>query len=402
MSEELAKAEIVLPVKTPEPQSSKMTRMAAFTPVNLTEAVALAKLISSSELAPKDYRGKPGNVLIAMQLGAEIGLAPMQAIQNVAVINGRPSVWGDAMLALVQVHPDYEGHKEFMEGTGETRTAVFQVKRRNQEWHQQKYSVADAKQAGLWGKVGPWKTNSDRMLQMRARGFGLRDKFADALKGLRLAEESMDLPPEKPGSDKGTLDIGREITSMTASAEPNRGHGNEAMAKHPSLAAAPGMDQTSKKQEDVICAECRKVNGHEASCIYNQACPECHAPAGKPHASKCSLKDGAKADEPKTEKQTNKRLIQIQSIKELTKKGTANVYLVCSVVDAQGDEWEFTSWDTKHHPFLREGIGQNGVLEFSENEKNGRKYTNLEHIISLGSQDFVNDAPAESDDWDGK
>jgi hypothetical protein len=76
-----------------EGQSTKLTRLAAFTPTNLSEAMALAKMIAQSDLAPKDYKGKPGNVLIAMQFGAELGVAPMQSVQNIAVINGRPSLW---------------------------------------------------------------------------------------------------------------------------------------------------------------------------------------------------------------------------------------------------------------------------------------------------------------------
>ncbi len=47
-------------------------------------------------------------VLVAMQWGAEIGLAPMQALQNIAVINGKPSVYGDAAMALVQASPHCE------------------------------------------------------------------------------------------------------------------------------------------------------------------------------------------------------------------------------------------------------------------------------------------------------
>src|SRR6266478_3926901 len=101
----LAKTEANLVVK-PEPQSGKLSRIAAFTPTNLTEAIALSKLIAGSDLAPKDFKGKPANVLIAMQMGAEVGLAPMQSLQNIAVINGRPSLWGDAALGVVQVHPD--------------------------------------------------------------------------------------------------------------------------------------------------------------------------------------------------------------------------------------------------------------------------------------------------------
>ena len=71
-------------------------------PCNFDEAMKLATIIAGSDLAPKDFRGKPDNVLVAIQMGSELGLAPMQAVQNIAVINGRPSVWGDALLAIVQ------------------------------------------------------------------------------------------------------------------------------------------------------------------------------------------------------------------------------------------------------------------------------------------------------------
>ena len=46
--------------------------------------------------------------------------------------------------------------------------------------------------AGLWAKSGPWTQYPKRMMQMRARGFALRDKFADALGGLITVEEAQD------------------------------------------------------------------------------------------------------------------------------------------------------------------------------------------------------------------
>lgn len=164
-------------------------------PRTFEEAWRFAKLIAGSDLAPKDYVNKPANVLAAIQMGAEVGLSPMAAIQNIAVINGRPSLWGDAALAVVQVHPAYEWHKERFEGVGDTKAAIFEIKRKGSDPHVSKFSVADAKKANLLGKAGPWTNYPDRMLQMRARGFGLRDKFADALRGLGIAEEAMDLPP---------------------------------------------------------------------------------------------------------------------------------------------------------------------------------------------------------------
>ena len=166
----------------------------SLTPTNIKEAMDLAKMISESDLAPKDFKGKAGNCLIAMQLGLEVGLAPMQAIQNVAVINGRPSVWGDAMPGLCRASPLCEDIIERMEGEGDAQTAVCIAKRRGAEPVIGRFSVADAKKAALWSKQGPWTQYPSRMLQMRARSFALRDAFPDVLKGLIAAEEAEDMP----------------------------------------------------------------------------------------------------------------------------------------------------------------------------------------------------------------
>jgi hypothetical protein len=171
----------------------------SFSPTTFAEAIKFSEIIANSDLAPKDFRGKPDNVLVAIQMGSELGLAPLQALQNIAVINGRPCVWGDAALAIVQGHPAYELHREFMEGEGDAKTAVFQIKRRGQEIHESRFSLADARRAGLLDKKpSPWQTYPERMLQMRARNYGLRDKFADALRGIAPAEEYLDAPAPMP------------------------------------------------------------------------------------------------------------------------------------------------------------------------------------------------------------
>jgi hypothetical protein len=163
---------------------------------SMGEALKMAELLASSTMVPQSYRGKPGDVLVAVQMGAELGLAPLQALQNIASINGRPSVWGDAALALVQTHPAYVSHREWIEGEGEDRTGYCAVTRRGSAEHVSRFGMRDAKRAGLLGKQGPWQQYTDRMLVLRARGFALRDKFADALRGLITAEEAEDMPAE--------------------------------------------------------------------------------------------------------------------------------------------------------------------------------------------------------------
>lgn len=172
-----------------EPRSLAATRSYSLAPQSFEDAVRFADLVCKSDLVPKDYKNNPGNVLVAVQMGAEIGLAPLQAIQNIAVINGRPSVWGDAALALVRASSLCEYVSETTTGTVATCTC----KRRGEaEPIVRTFSEADAKRANLWGKQGPWTQYPQRMLQLRARAFALRDAFPDVLRGLSVDEEVRD------------------------------------------------------------------------------------------------------------------------------------------------------------------------------------------------------------------
>lgn len=159
-------------------------------PQTFEQALTFSNYLADSDMVPKDFKGKPGNCLVAIQWGMEIGLKPLQAMQNIAVINGRPSLWGDAVIALARNSPLCEYVIEEDDG----KMATCRVKRRGEAEQVRTFSVEDAKLAGLFGKAGPWTTNPKRMRQMRARAFAIRDVFADVLKGIAMAEEVMDIP----------------------------------------------------------------------------------------------------------------------------------------------------------------------------------------------------------------
>jgi hypothetical protein len=166
------------------------------------DAFRFATMVAKSDFAPKDFKGKPESCLLAIQHGSEIGLSPMQSLQNIACINGRPAIWGDAALAVAMASPVCEYVTEKIDGDGESMVATCEAKRRGYEKPTvARFSVADAKKAGLWGKSGPWSQYSRRMLQLRARGFALRDAFPDVLKGLVTAEEAGDYPTPQPASE---------------------------------------------------------------------------------------------------------------------------------------------------------------------------------------------------------
>ena len=195
----------------------------ALQPANMGEALRMAEMLSQSQLVPKDYQGNPQDTLVAMMMGHELGLNPIQSLQNIAVINGKPSIYGDAMAALMLHHPAFGGMEESFDDA--TMTATCTVWRKGRARHTQTFSETDAKLAGLWGKRGktgaptPWVTYPKRMLQMRARGFAIRSQFADALAGLITREEAEDMPAERditPAPNSVPL----EITQATAPATP--------------------------------------------------------------------------------------------------------------------------------------------------------------------------------------
>ncbi len=171
-------------------------------PRTLKEAMDFCDLMANSDLVPNSYKGKPGNIMVAIQMGAELGMTPMRALRSIAVINGRATTWGDDMLAMVLNSTVCEYVNE---SDSSDKQGVCKTKRKGCAEQVSIFTLEDAKRAGLLGKQGPWQTNTSRMLKLRARGFGLRDTFADVLAGLVSTEEALDLPQIEPDDPKTNI-----------------------------------------------------------------------------------------------------------------------------------------------------------------------------------------------------
>jgi hypothetical protein len=195
-----------------KPPVMKGGALAALVPDNIESAFRLAQaLAASGDMVPKAFQGNPNATMAAIVRGMEVGLAPMQALSSIAVINGRATIWGDAIPALVQraghhIDVDYEG-------AGDSLTAVATLTRGDTgKQVVRRFSMADAKRAGLLGKQGPWTQYPQRMIAHRARSWAVRDGAADALMGMHVAEEVSDYGP----------DSARDVTPAQPAA-PRRG-----------------------------------------------------------------------------------------------------------------------------------------------------------------------------------
>lgn len=201
MAEEQKKAEKAQPPKAGMQVTERKDNMIrALVPSSENEVSKLAQVIAISGMAPKSYQDNDialarAKISVGIIAGMEIGLAPMQALQSIAVVNGNPSLWGDAALALVMSSGLLEDIDETCEFNhkGEPEIATCTVKRKGFSEKVRTFGRAQAAKAGLLSKSGPWTQYPDRMMQMRARSKALRDVFPDILKGFRFAEEVRDI-----------------------------------------------------------------------------------------------------------------------------------------------------------------------------------------------------------------
>lgn len=182
-------------------------------PKSTAEAMELAKTLASSQLIPKAFQQRPGDVFVAMMWSHSLGIPIVQGLQGIAVINGKPSLYGDALLAVCMGSGQMADIEESVTGSADNLTATCKVTRRGKPTPVvSTFSMADARAAGLLGKPGPWKQYTSRMLKMRARAFALRDAFPDVLSGIASAEEMQDV--EGTATEKATENVAEQVAKM--------------------------------------------------------------------------------------------------------------------------------------------------------------------------------------------
>lgn len=220
--------------RLPSLQSGGQVR--AIVPQDFDGAWRIANAVAKAGMAPKGLE-TPEKAMVAIMHGMEVGMTPMAALQSIAVVNGRPTIWGDGAIGLVRSSGKLEWIKETITGVDDSMVATCEVKRKGDpDPVKATFSVADAKKAGLWGKQGPWQQYPKRMLAMRARAFVLRDTFADILRGLGIAEEVGDyqpmrdvtpstppVPPKPPVPPRETIEHTKQADGSTETVDVKTG-----------------------------------------------------------------------------------------------------------------------------------------------------------------------------------
>lgn len=219
-------------VKAPLRGGSAVT---AIIPTDLDQVWRLAQMAAVGKMAPKslvDGKNKDEAIAacaIAILAGAELGLTPLMALRSYAVVNGRPSLWGDGIKAVVR----QSGRCEYIR-TGSDQTLGWCEAKRSDtgETKRVEFTFEQAKLAGLDKKSGPWSQGyRDVMMERRATNRCLNDLFADVLGGIVDADEAMEdgpivdapqptrsqppaPPPEEEAIDVEEFDADKFVTEL--------------------------------------------------------------------------------------------------------------------------------------------------------------------------------------------
>jgi hypothetical protein len=206
---------------------------------SFAELERLATILAKSDIVPKDMIGKPANVLLALMFGNEIGLTPAQSLQNVMIVNGRPSLWGDAVMGLVENSNLQEWWKDEYKPDVDGGTWYFTTKRKGREPVTRSFSEKDAIAAKLDKKDGPWQQYKPRMKFHRARSWALRDTYPDVLKGIRYYEEERDVIDTHFVEPAKTYSLPTEVSGARPAPTPEAPPASEAPKGAPAEQTGP-------------------------------------------------------------------------------------------------------------------------------------------------------------------
>ncbi len=178
-----------------------------------TEMLAFCERIATTSFVPDGMRGNGGAVLACLQTGLELGVPPMAALRNIHIIQGRPSLSADLMLALAHATKDLETYDEYYDA--KTFIASVTIKRRGRPEKTYTFSKAEADlvpakendRAIKLSEKTTYKAWPQRMYLMRARTTGLRTEFPDLFAGMYSPEEIRDADEVIESQTVGNRDI---------------------------------------------------------------------------------------------------------------------------------------------------------------------------------------------------
>ena len=174
----------------------------------MSAAHKLATVLCNTQMVPQTFRGKPDDGAAAILYGAELGLKPQQALQQVFVVHGQPAIYARTMVALLKGR----GYRfETVESTDESVTVRGTSPSGEQETST--WTLDRAKKAGYTSNK-KYQTDPQAMLYAKAASEVSRRLAPDVLLGIKYTAEDLELEPVQMNATR--QDVARQALAAPA------------------------------------------------------------------------------------------------------------------------------------------------------------------------------------------
>ena len=145
----------------------------------MAAAGQLADSLCRTQFVPENFRGKQGDTAAAIMMGKSLGMDPLNALQNLFVVRGRPGMYARTMHSLVL----RAGHEVYRAAATEQAVTVRARRRGDTQWQEFTWTMDRAKKAGYVGNQ-KYQTDPMGMLSAKALAEACRTIAPDVLTGI--------------------------------------------------------------------------------------------------------------------------------------------------------------------------------------------------------------------------
>lgn len=226
----------------------------------LSSFMKFAEVMAKATIIPENFRGKPADCMIAIDMAKRLDMPVVQVMQNLYIIHGRPSWSAVFVISSINASGKFTPLRFRMNGEGPSRTCVAWARDKSGEVLEgPAVSMQMARDEGWLGKSGSkWKTMPELMLRYRAATFFGRLYAPEILMGLRTIDEEadsiMDIEPIPDPEPLPLEDSGGDVPPEMGLPEPQTtepASAKEHEEKPPAdLFGADNMDELEKAAEE--------------------------------------------------------------------------------------------------------------------------------------------------------
>lgn len=163
---------------------------------NFIMAGQMAKALAQSTIVPKEYQGNDANAMVAIEIANRLRTSPLMVMQNLNVIQGRPSWSAQFLIAMVNGSGRYDIELQFdetLDSEGKPFACQCWTTKNGRKVTGIRVDMDMARAEGWVGKNGSkWKTMPQVMLRYRAASFFVRMNCPELALGYYTKEEVID------------------------------------------------------------------------------------------------------------------------------------------------------------------------------------------------------------------